>query len=396
MTEFSLARQPILDSTLQLYAYELLFRGHKDKSKEISLTSEVLATAIFDIGLKTLVSDNLAFVNMSYQDIMSATVDSLPTSNLVLELLEDIKVDDALVKRVKELAEQGFIIALDDFIYSPEWEPLIDLASIIKLDLTVLSNDKNHEIIQKLKNRGIKFLAEKVETYEEFQLFKEMGCDYFQGYFLCKPEKLTGRSLTSSSLAKTQLLAEINNPDNSSDKISELIQQDPSLTYKLLKYLNSAHFAFKNPIESIHQAVIMLGIQGIKKWATLLCLRGLANKPTELTRVSLIRARLAEVIAGNKDVNSPSSFFLAGLFSTLDAMLDTDMSEILSSMPLEKAIKIALIEKKGELGSIIQEIIDYEKISLHDPINKKPCFSTNDYLKACSWADEIMASLSEN
>ena len=121
MTEFSLARQPILDSTLQLYAYELLFRGHKDKSKGISLTSEVLATAIFDIGLETLVSDNLAFVNMSYQDIMSATVDSLPTSNLVLELLEDIKIDDALVKRVKELAEQGFIIALDDFIYSPEW-----------------------------------------------------------------------------------------------------------------------------------------------------------------------------------------------------------------------------------------------------------------------------------
>jgi len=396
MTEFSLARQPILDSTLQLYAYELLFRGCKDKSSGVSLTSDVLATAIFDIGLEKLIGNNLAFINMSYQDIMSSTVDSLPTSNLVLELLEDIKIDDTLVKRVKELAEQGFMIALDDFIYAPEWEPLIDVASIIKLDLTVLSNDKNHEIIQKLKNRGIKFLAEKVETYEEFQLFKDMGCDYFQGYFLCRPETLSGKSLTSGAVAKTRLLAEINDIDSSANKIAELIQQDPSLTYKLLKYLNSAYFSFKNPIENINQAVIMLGLQGIRKWTTLLCLRDLSDKPSELTRVALIRARLAENIANNTHSDSPSSFFLTGLFSTLDAMLDTDMNKILSSVPLEKNIKVALTDKKGNLGHVIQGIIDYEKIPVHDSFDKKTDFTTEDYIEACSWADEIMTSLSKS
>lgn len=326
---------------------------------------------------------------MTYQDIMSETIDALPKTKVVLELLEDIKIDQRLIERVRELSKQGFLIALDDFIYSSDWEPLIDSAQIIKLDLTALSNSQNQEIIQKLKNRGLKFLAEKVETYEEFEAFKAMGCDYFQGYFLCKPEKISGKSLTSSVLAKTRLLAEINDPNSSSTKISELIQQDPALTYKLIKYLNSAIFSFSNPIESVQHATIMIGLQGVKNWATLLSLRGLSNKPSELTRVSLIRAKLAEIIASSKNANSPSSFFLSGLFSTLDAMLDCSMQKILSSMPIEANIKAALSDRKGEIGQTLQEIIDYE----NGIITSSTTITSDQYIEACTWADDILLAI---
>jgi len=391
MNEFSIARQPILDASLQLYAYELLFRGHKKTEKKVSFTSEVLATAIFDIGLNKATGNNFAFINMSYEDIMSPTIDSLPTEKIVLELLEDIKIDDPLVQRVQELSALGFTIALDDFVYSSEWEPLIEVASIIKLDLTVLSDKENLKIINKLKNRGIKFLAEKVETYEEYQLFKEMGCEYFQGYFLCKPEILKGKSLTAGPLAKARLLAEINNPNISVDEVASIIQQDTALAFKLLKYLNSAHFSFAIDIESINQAVVMIGIQGIKKWSTLLCLRGLSAKPSELIKVSLTRAYLAEKSAPNNESNT---YFLAGLFSTLDALLDSEIESVLSSIPLDTAIKNALTTQDGDLGVFIKQVIHYEKTALFLENTQAPPFSNEDYLEACEQADEVMSAIS--
>lgn len=391
MNKYSIARQPILDSTLQLYAYELLFRQHKSDIEEISFTSEVLATAIFDIGLDNVTGNNLAFINMSYQDIMNPAIDALPMDKVVLELLEDIDIDDALIKRVQQLADQGFLIALDDFVYSPQWEPLIEAASIIKLDLTVLTVEENQALVNQLQGRSLKFLAEKVESYEEFEIFRKMGCDYFQGYFLCRPEQLKGQSISSNTLIKTRLLAEINDPKTSIEQLDSIIQQDPSLSFKLIKYLNSAHFTFANPIKNIKQAIVMIGIQGVKKWATLLGLRNLSEKPSELTKISLVRAKLAETVASNNNISNPSNYFLAGLFSTLDAMLDTSMEKILASMPLDVSLKNSLSKKEGELGSLLQSIMTYEKTGIH-PFDK-PRFSNNDYIEACKWADEIMSAL---
>jgi len=351
----------------------------------------VLATAIFDIGLDHVTGNTPAFINMSNQDIMNPAVDALPTNKVVLELLEDIEIGEALVKRVQELALKGFCIALDDFVYSPQWEPLIDAASIIKLDLTVLSADENRKLIETLQGRSLKFLAEKVETYEDFQLFNEMGCDYFQGYFFCRPEPLKGKSITSNALVKTRLLAEINNPTTSPEQLDTVIQQDPSLSFKLIKYLNSAHFALATPVENIRQAIIMIGLQGVKRWATLLTLRNLSSKPSELTKISLIRAKLAEEVAINNNIADPSMYFLGGLFSTLDAMLDTNMEKILSSMPLNESLKAALAKNKGDLGELIQDIAAYEKGDTQRL--DKNLFSNNKYIDACAWADEVMSSI---
>jgi len=391
MNEFTFARQPILNKSLQLYAYEFLYRSTDDTdSRKHSITSEVLASSIIDLGLDQASNNALAFINMSYDDIMSKHVEALPADRLILELLEDIKPDSDLIARVKNLTEQGFRFALDDFVYSSDWDPLIELAEIIKFDLTVTSFEENKALISKLKNRNIEFLAEKVETYADYEAYTAIGCTLFQGYFFSKPEVINGASLNANSLSKTKLLSLINQADTSFAELEETIEQDPNLTYLLLKYLNSAQFSFSNPIESIKQAVVILGLDNIKKWATLVTLRSMSSKPTELLRLALVRARLAELLAIDNKQDNSGGFFLSGLLSVLDALLDTPLETIIKSMPLDAEISQALLTHEGEIGETLDLIIQYE-ITQQDNKNK----ISENYLDACQWADQIMNSLQD-
>jgi len=390
MNEFAFARQPILNKSLQLYAYEFLYRPTNDAdNRKHSITSEVLASSIIDLGLDQASNNTLAFINMSYDDIMSKHVEALPADKLILELLEDIKPNNDLVIRVKSLYDQGFRFALDDFVYSSDWDPLIELADIIKFDLTVTSFEENKALIDTLKNKNIEFLAEKVETYADYKAYSDIGCTHFQGYFFSKPEVIKGTALNANNLSKTKLLSLINQPDTSFEELEATIEQDPNLTYLLLKYLNSAQFSFSNPVESIKQAIVILGLDNIKRWATLVTLRSMSSKPTELLRLALVRARLAELLAiDNKQENS-SGFFLSGLLSVLDALLDTPLKTIIESMPLDAEISQALLTRQGQIGETLNLITQYETAQQGGSESK----ISENYLIACQWADQIMGSL---
>jgi len=392
MNQFSFARQPILTASLQLYAYEFLYRPTEDaQHRSHSITSEVLVSSIIDVGLDSATNDSLAFINMSYQDIMSPHIDALPTDKVILELLEDITPDEALITRVKELTEQGFRFALDDFIYSTDWDPLIELSEIIKLDLSVTSLEDNKALIHKLKDTNIVFLAEKVETYSDYEAYKSIGCTLFQGYFLCKPEVIKGTTLSANSVSKSKLLSIINQANISFDELEATIEQDPSLAYTLLKYLNSAQFAFSNPIESIKQAVVILGVDNIKKWATLVTLRNMSSKPSELLRLALVRARLAELLAINAQQTNSNRFFLSGLLSVLDALLDAPLDSVIKSIALDPEINTALLNHQGEIGHTLKLIKQYER---EQPSDIDPNIADN-YLEACRWADQIMSTLQD-
>lgn len=392
MLQYSFARQPILDDSLKLFAYEFLYRSMGNKQFQKSLmTAEVITSSVLDLGLDKAADHHPAFINMSYQDIFDNSVEALPNNKVILELLEDIRPDSRLIERVTELTQKGYVFALDDFVYSTDWDPLIELASIIKLDLTVSSFEENHQLIKQLENKGLKFLAEKVETYEEFERYKNIGCELFQGYFFCKPEPIQGRTLDANTLAKTKLLADINQKDISIDQLEKTIQQDPNMVFSLIKYLNSAHFAFPRTISSIKQAILILGLEGVKKWASLLCLRNISSKPNELMKISLTRAKLAESIATHENLDAPNSYFLLGLLSTLDAVLDTDMHDILTSISLAPHLTHALLDKQGEMGELLEQIIQYEHQNL-SPLSKHADLPSI-YLEACYWADEITQSL---
>ena len=392
MLQYSFARQPIFDDSLKLFAYEFLYRPIDEKESQApSMTAEVISSSVLDLGLDKAADHHPAFINMSYQDILSDSVEALPKNKIILELLEDIKPDSRLIERVTELTLKGYTFALDDFVYSAEWDPLIALASILKLDLTVSSFEDNHQLVKQLEGKELKFLAEKVETYEEFERYKNIGCELFQGYFFCKPESIQGRSLAANTSAKMKLLADINQKGISVDQLENTIQQDPNMVFTLVKYLNSAHFAFPRTISSIKQAIVILGLEGVKKWASLLCLRSISSKPSELMKVSLARAKLAESIATHKHLDDPNSYFLLGLLSTLDAILDTDMQDILASISLSPHLTHALIDKQGEMGELLEKIIQYEHQNL-SPLSKHIDL-TDIYLDACHWADEITQSL---
>ena len=390
MRHFSFARQPILNRSLELHAYEFLYRPIKDEKQQAhSLTAEVVASSALDLGLQKAANNHFVFINISYEDLFSPLIEALPSEQVILELLEDIQPDAKLIERTQELSNKGFSFALDDFVYSPDWDPLIELASIIKFDLTVTSIEVNKALIEKLQPCAIQFLAEKIETFDEFNAYKQIGCELFQGYFFSKPELMQGRTVSASTLAITQLLADINQPDISVTELVNTIEKDPNLTHMLLKYLNSASFSFKNPIEQIQQAIVILGIDETKKWVTLISLRSIPSKPLELIKHALVRAKLAEHIALEKTKAHPSSFFLMGLLSTLDALLDMTMKEALKLMPLKSEIIDALVEQKGEMGDVLKIIIKHEQ-QLHWPIGNN---YSNEYLKACQWADDASSSL---
>lgn len=387
---FSFARQPILNSSLELYAYEFLYRPIQDETPQShSITAEVIASSALDLGLKKAANNHFIFLNMSYDDLFNPLIEALPSEQVILELLEDIQPDSKLIKRAQELSAKGFYFALDDFVYTPDWDPLIALTSVIKFDLTVTSIDVNKALIEKLQPCDTLFLAEKIETFAEFEAYKEIGCELFQGYFFCKPELVQGKAVSASTLAITKLLADINRTDISITELESTVERDPNLTHMLLKYLNSANFSFKNPIERIKQAIVILGINETKKWVTLISLRSIPSKPLELIKHALVRAKLAELIALENTQKNPSSFFLMGLLSTIDALLDVTMKEALKLIPLKDEILEALLEQKGEMGHVLSIIIDHEQ-QLNWPIGQD--YSTQ-YIDACQWADDVTSSI---
>ncbi|PCI69934.1 MAG: diguanylate phosphodiesterase [Piscirickettsiaceae bacterium] len=389
MEEFSFARQPILDSSLKLFAYEFLYRPtNTSDNRPLSLTSVVLTTAIIDIGLDKASNNHLAFINMSYEDLMGEHIEALPADRFILELLEDIKPDQTLNNRVKALVEKGYSFALDDFVYSPDWDPLIELADIIKLDLTITTLAENKTLISQLKGKKLRFLAEKVETHQEYEDYKSIGCDLFQGYFFCRPEKISGTAISEASFAKTELIARVNQSDISINELQNTIQQDPALTYKLIKYLNSAYFSFSTPIGTIKHAITILGMDGIKKWATILCLRSLSTKPLELIRVGLVRAKLAELIAIKNNENNPNSYFLMGMLSIVDSLLNSSMEDAIKTLPLAAGIINALLNKSGDMGQVLTSIIEHEQ-QLAVPTSN----ISDTYIEACLWADQISNSI---
>ncbi len=358
-------RQPIFDSKLKLAGYELLFRSADvdayDGLDGDKATSQVINNALMEIGLDDIIRNNPAFINFTKDLLINGVAELLPPDRVVIEILEDVEVDEALIEGVKKLADAGYVIALDDFTYSDAWMPLIELAQIIKFDVMQHDLEAIKEQLKKFEGKKVKLLAEKVETQDEYNQLKKEGFDYYQGYFFSKPDVISQKSFSSDSISLLQLLSQIQKPNVEVNEIEELISQDATLSYKLFRCVNSAAFGLKNKMNSIKQAVIYLGIQRLKNWVSLLAMTGNPNKSTELIQLGLVRAKMCELIANENDLPDKDSFFVVGLFSILDAILDQQLSEILEKMPLEESLNRALLDKEGKMGKALQCSISCEQ-----------------------------------
>ena len=394
-------RQPIFNRKQQVVAYELLYRaGLENSAGNIDgdrATSDVIINSVLDIGLESLVGKRTAFFNLTSKFIRGEHPLPLDSRQVVLEVLETISPDQAIIDGLKRLIDKRYIIALDDFVYSPESAPLLELAHIVKLEVMGLDRTTLSERVAQLRPYKVKLLAEKVETYEEFVLCKELGFDYFQGYFLCKPHVVEGKSLPANRLVILNLLCTLQNPDADIAELEQLIIQDVSLTYRLLRYINSAAIGLSKEIESVHRALVLIGTNTIKNWVSLLLLSRIDDKPKELMRTALVRARMCEQLAGEAGHREKDQYFTCGLFSVLDALMDRPMDELLAQLPLSATVKQALLQSEGDLGSTLEAVLAYEKgawQTLADtPLS--PQQYRYSYLEAVMWADTSMNSLHE-
>ncbi len=398
MSDIFIARQPIYDRKLYVYAYELLYREGEDNHANVvdgdDATSQVLINALMDIGLPELVEQSLAFINLTERYIVEGLPPSLAQDNVVLEVLEDIEATDAVIEGLKKLQREGYVIALDDFICDDSKLPLVALADIIKIDLLAVPGAELAEQVKKLRPTGVRLLAEKVETPEEFEYCKALGFDYFQGYFFCKPNIVKGVHTPTSRMAIMQLLAKLQDPDLDFGELQALVAQDVSLSYRILRYINSAHFSLGQKIESMQQAISLLGLNTIKTWVAILAMSSIDDKPYELILTALIRAHMCEKLSTSTSISAEHAFTV-GLFSALDAFIDKPLDEILDALPLTDALNYALLDKRGELGEMLSLVLSYERGEWDSVTNAQYDCDTlrSAYLGSIRWAGDISDSL---
>jgi EAL and modified HD-GYP domain-containing signal transduction protein len=361
-----IARQPIFDHQINVFGYELLFRDSDTDTANVTdndaATQTTLINALVEFGLNDLVGNYRAFINLGPQHIFGDFPFTEYRDRLVLEILESIPIDASLVRAATKLKSQGYQLALDDVFVRPETELLFPIVDIVKIDLTLIPRDdlaRQMAILKKYPN--LKVLAEKVEEPETYKQCRDLGCEFFQGYFFARPKVVAGKRVPESRIAVLRLIAELQNPNVSVAEIERLIKQDASLSYKLLKYINSAMTGVATQINNVRQAITLLGLSRIRVLATMLGLAHGNDKPHELLVTALVRARTCELVAQRLRLQDPSSLFVVGLFSLLDAMLDQPLDILMKQLPLAEPIRQAILSHQGEMGKILADVTAFER-----------------------------------
>lgn len=361
------ARQPIFDRSQKLYGYELLFRdGSKDFYDQLDgdAASNSVINNFFSMGIHTVTGGKRAFINFTSNLLKDQIATILPREIIAVEILENVEPDEEIIDACKILKGAGYLLVLDDFIYHPRYLPLIELVDIIKVDFNNTSFEDRISILHNVGLSRVKFLAEKIETLEHYQEAYHLGYTYFQGYYFSQPVILTGKEIPSNKFNYLRLLQEINRPEVSFEQLEKIIKEDISLSYKLLKLLNSAHFGLRSKVNSIRQALILLGSKEIRKWISLLTLKSLGeDKPDQLVLSSIFRANFGEDIAkalGYKEEQA-SNVFLMGMFSMIDVILNRPLPEILNDLPIDENIKKALLGEENGMRDIFELVVAYEK-----------------------------------
>ena len=364
--EIFVARQPIFTADKKIFGYELLFRlGLDNVFPDIdgtTATSGVLANTFFSLGLNEILAGKPGLINFTRDLIVKQTPLLFPKDHIIIEILEDIEPEPKVIRAMRAFKQQGYRVALDDFIYAPKFEGMIDLCDLIKFDLLETPLDTLPPVLETLEDRPITLLAEKVETYDEFNQAKKMGFTLFQGYFFSRPEIMSGKELSANQITNLKLISETGKSDPDLTTIEDLIKKDISLSFKLLKFINSAYFNRKVPIDTIRDAISFMGVTELKKFINVVVVANLSpGKPNELVRLSVIRARMCEQCGTVlKSPFTSDALFTLGLFSAMDAILDMEMEVILTGIALSGRIKDALLGRDKFFKQLLDLLVSFE------------------------------------
>jgi c-di-GMP phosphodiesterase len=397
VSEVFLGRQPIYDAQREIQAYELLYRGAaRDTSAVISdgdrASAEVVLKAFLEIGLNTVSPSRPVFINFS--EALLGVDPLIPCDRCVIEVLETVSVTVSTVTCLEKLKSRGYRLALDDFAYSENATPFLQLADFVKLDVRAHSPEEFRLQLDLLRGFDARIIAEKVESQEELERCVSWGCELFQGYYLRRPETLSGKRVPSNRLSLLALLSECVNSASTVDAIAAVIQRDAALTYNLLKLANSALYQRTCELHSTVQAITMLGLDFVFRWVTLLVLAGNQNCPSGYLDYALQRARTCELVASFVGCQRSEAYFV-GLLSALDSMFNMPMASIIEPLPLGAELKGALLKREGKLGVVLDAVTAYEsgqfdtvlRTGINVPVLQKAFWEAVDY------ASTMLASL---
>ncbi|MEE2022930.1 EAL and HDOD domain-containing protein [Alkalimonas mucilaginosa] len=404
---FYAARQPILDRDKKLFAYELLFRDSLDNVfPDIDgdeATSKMIEGSQFSFSIEDFLDDKLGFINFTLDTIQKKYPAMLPKEQVVIEILETIQPGKRLLAECQQLKKEGYTLALDDYEHQSVWRHFYPFIDIIKIDFLTTSVDTIQTIKQAITDYPhIKLLAEKVETNQQFEIALELGFDYFQGFFFSKPEMMQTKALSPAQMTLAELLYETSKPEIDLGSITAIFERDVSLSYKLLRYSNSAIFKRRTEVATIKQALVILGQNELKKFLSLLFTAQISSdKPAELMRLSMTRAKFAEGLA-KLHGSDCSKAYLTGMMSLMDALLDESIESVMQKLPLAKDIKDALVAGEGVLADYMQlmqlyEHADWQQASLLIKALQLPADKVPDaYHEAIYWANEQMRVMGDS
>jgi len=365
--QYFIARQPIFDRRLDVQAYELLFRDGLDNLFQVDVENgdeascQVISSALEILGIDRVTGTRRAFINLTRNLLIQDAALVLPREWAVIELLESVPADPEVLAACERLRQAGYQLALDDYVGGAN--RLLDHVEIVKLDFRATSPATRRTICRDLAGRGVRVLAEKVESRQEFEEALALGCSLFQGFFFCRPVILSGRATPASRPHQLTLLRLVHESTLDLDAIERVLQHEVSLSYRLLRYINSAAIGLPNRIGSLRQAVLLLGEETFRRWASVATLNAMAgDKPLELVVSSTVRARFSESIARRAGARiDPGAAFLTGLFSMVDALFDRPMRDAVETLPLLPEVRAALTGRNGALRKILDLVVAYER-----------------------------------
>lgn len=389
-----IARQPIFDRKLAIFGYELLYRRSMNNFYEglddTQATAELINNAFLSMHFSELTERTRAFINFSDDMLIDEIPKLLPRDTVFIEILETVEVTDELLEAVKSLRKSGYTIVLDDFVFSQRHLPLVDVADMIKIEFNKMNTAVQKLILKKYRHK-IKFIAEKVETREEFQLAMDLGYDYFQGYFFSKPVIIKSKEIAYLNINLIRVLELLHHNEPDFEEIREVISTDIGLSYKLLRLANSIMIGKRHEIKSVKRAMVHLGLLEMRKWIYIIMLKDfqvIENK--ELIKVCLIRAKMMEIIAIERGKNSENGdYFLVGMFSEIDVLLNREMKDLVAEMSLKDSVRTALLGENNDMKKTLDYLINLEK---NEDINQKGKHELMPiYLEALAWVSNIQA-----
>jgi c-di-GMP-related signal transduction protein len=392
------ARQPIFDREEKVFGYELLFRddlenlfhgGDLDAASRSTLDSSLL------VGLDVLCDGRRAFLNCTRDTLISGLVALLPSHSTVVEILETVGVDDEVVNACQRLKEAGYLIALDDYVSDDPREPLAEMADILKVDLRLTTLEQRAALVKKQGPWRCRMLAEKVENHAEFIAALDQGFVYFQGYYLRRPELMATHDVPANRINYLRMLQAVSPSELDLPGLEKLIKTETSICYRLLRYMNSARFGFRNEIHSVRHALSILGDSEVRRWVRLIATVGAGqDKTSDLVLCALVRARFGELLSPLTR-HGESDLFLLGLLSMLDVMLEMPMSEILEKIPLDAETKAVLRGELSVLRPIYQLMLAHESGEweaarpICDALRLEADNVASLYWQAQQWAREV-------